>query len=250
MGNLGDLVPPGEDAELRQQRDTERRQQEDAAARRLERSQIGNGGVLKIDGTLQVTGDLEVPSGALSSAGSMTAGVDVLAGQDVSAVRDVLAGRHLNAVSDLGVGGTSTLNVINSLSTYSRNVTGSGSYRVMYVNINGEIGYVPSSMRFKTHVAEAEFDASAILAIRLVTYRYLAAVEQMGENAPVEWGAIAEELHDLGLTWLIDYDEDGLPFSLRQDRVWVALLAAIQHQDRRMLDLEKRISDLEQAQAQ
>lgn len=241
MGNLGDMVPPGEDAELRQQRDTERRQQEEAAARRLARSQIGDGGVLKIDGTLQVTGDLEVPSGALSSAGNMTAGVDVVAG------RDVLAGRHVDVTGDLDVAGTTTLGIVNSPATYNRNVTGSGSYRVRYVNILGEEGYVPSSRRVKQDIVEIQIDAATVRQIRTYAFRYILAVETLGDDAPIEIGSMAEDVHDLGLTWLVDYDENGDPAGLKYERLSLALLCVVHDDDARLSRIEQMLG-IDQAQ--
>jgi hypothetical protein len=139
-----------------------------------------------------------------------------------------------NFSGTLTVGGTSTLATINSLTTYSRNVTGSGSYRVMYVNLDGSIGYVPSSRLVKTDITSAEVDTDAILAIPLQHFRYKAAVEQMGDDAPLETGVIAETVDALGLGWLIDYSPDGAVEGFKYDRLALALLGVVQSMNARM----------------
>lgn len=139
-----------------------------------------------------------------------------------------------NFSGTLTVGGTSTLAAINSLTTYSRNVTGSGSYRVVYVNLDGSIGYVPSSRLVKTDIAPAKVDTDAILAIPLQHFRYRAAVEQMGTEAPLETGVIAEEVDALGLGWLIDYSTDGAVEGFKYDRLALALLGVVQSMNSRL----------------
>ena len=235
MPNLGDQVPVDEDSESRQIRDVERRQQEEAAAPRLESSTIGTGGTLTVDGTLRITGDLEVPAGSLSSpGGNMSAGVDVVAG------RDVLAGRDVAAVAQVrGDNGLFT-NGLRVPDAYTRNLTGSGGYKVAYWDLSGQAGYVPSSLRFKQDVAPAEIDPESILSIEIVTYRYKEAVANFGDGASVEFGVIAEQVAAAGLSWLIDYDEDGLPLGFKYERLAIGLLSVVQ-------SLEVRISALEAA---
>lgn len=119
------------------------------------------------------------------------------------------------------------------------NNTLSSGYRAVWVtNVNGDLGYVPSSRRFKRDIESAPTDLEAALALRVVTYRYKAAVEALDDDAPVEWGVIAEELHDLGLTWAVDYDDDGLPFGVRYDRLVLALIPVLQDHESRIAALE------------
>lgn len=153
----------------------------------------------------------------------------VLEQTDVNVSGSVTAGGNVTA------GGTITANTaFNSLATYSRNVTGSGSYRSLWVNIDGEIGYVPSSLQFKRDIADIDPDP-AVLDVQVVRFRYKDAVENMGEDAPVEVGVIAEQVHALGLSWLVDYDANGEPFGVKYDRLALALLPMVQ-------DLSSRIT--------
>lgn len=115
----------------------------------------------------------------------------------------------------------------------------STSYRAVWVtSSNGDLGYVPSSRRFKQDEALAPDVAEALMGIQVVTYRYKQAVEELGDAAALEWGVIAEDLHALGLTWLVDYDEDGSPFGVRYDRLALALLPTVQDHEARIAALE------------
>jgi hypothetical protein len=100
--------------------------------------------------------------------------------------------------------------------------------------VNGSIGYVPSSLRFKQDVAAMTIDEQAVLALQLVSFRYTAAIENLGDDAPTEVGLIAEQVHDLGMTWLVDYDDEGKPFGIKYERLAFALLPVIQSFDQRL----------------
>lgn len=108
----------------------------------------------------------------------------------------------------------------------------STAYRATWSRSDGKLGYVPSSARFKTNIAPAVLDGASLvlLALRVVTFQYVAAVEELGEEAVTEWGLIAEEVDELGLTWLVDYDEEGLPFGVKYERVPLLLIMAMQDQ--------------------
>lgn len=149
--------------------------------------------------------------------------------QDLKNLLDgLLDATDINVTGDITAGGTITANTaFDSIPTYSRNVTGSGSYRSLWVNIDGQIGYVPSSSQFKRDVVALAPDVS-VLDVQVVNFRYKDAVANMGDAAPIEVGVIAEQVHDLGLTWLVDYDENGAPFGVKYDRLALALLPIVQ----------------------
>lgn len=120
---------------------------------------------------------------------------------------------------------------VNSVGVY--NALLPSSYRVQYIMNTGDMGYVPSSRRFKQDIATAPDVKSAMLAMRVVTFRYDAAVQEQGEDAAIEWGVIAEEIHGLGIYWAVDYDENGLPFGIKYERLVLACIPVIQdHEDR------------------
>ncbi|BDI23538.1 tail fiber domain-containing protein [Herbiconiux sp. L3-i23] len=105
--------------------------------------------------------------------------------------------------------------------------------------VDGKLGHVPSSRRFKQDIAPASAPLDAVLALQLMTFRYIAAVDELGDDADVEWGLIAEDVHDLGLHWLVSYDADGLPVGVRFERLALALLPVIQDHETRIADLEQ-----------
>jgi hypothetical protein len=211
MANPGDQVPYGDDFLIRRINDVERKLMEGFAARSLAASQIGSGGELLVDGSLRVTGSITVP-GVLAAAGGLQAGTTVTAGTNVVATNEVI-GNHATFV-----GG------INSLDVYGRLLTYGGSYAAVYVHQDGNFGFVPSSRRYKQDIETFEIDAATVAQLRVVSFRYIAAVNNPDYVAVTEIGLIAEEVHALGLTWLVDYDSDGLPQGVKYERLAIALI--------------------------
>lgn len=95
-------------------------------------------------------------------------------------------------------------------------------------NDGGRMGHVPSSRRFKQDIAPAALEPDQLLALQLVTFRYIEAVNELGDDADTEIGLIAEDVHDLGMTWLVYYDSDGQPVGIRYERLALALLPTVQ----------------------
>jgi len=77
--------------------------------------------------------------------------------------------------------------------------------------------------------------------LRLVTFRYIQAVDERGDDAEQVVGMIAEEVHALGATWLVDYDDDGEPFGLKYDRVLFVVMAWGQRADARLAAIEAHL---------
>jgi len=133
---------------------------------------------------------------------------------------------------------------VKSTDVYNRLVSGS-PYKVQYVDSSGQMGYVPSSRRYKRDIRTAHLDVRSIMAqLRVVTFRYLGAVELSGKEAAVEWGVIAEEIHDLGLAWLVDYNEDGLPDGVKHERFAILLIMAAQEQQSQIDSLDSRLASI------
>lgn len=186
----------------------------------------------------------EVNTGNVNATGTISAG------GTISAVGTISAGGTISADGTISAGGTISTNGdvtasngrvtgntgLRSTGVYNNLLT--SSFRVVYVssvNGPGDLGYVPSSRQFKQDIADAELPPEVWRALRLVTFRYIAAVAELGDQAEVEWGLIAEEVHDLGLTWLVDYDEFGKPFGIKKESIALALIPAIQNIDDRLM---------------
>lgn len=143
----------------------------------------------------------------------------------------VTASGHVSAPTARFDGGLSSVDV------YERVVSGAG-YRATWTAATGEIGYVPSSRRFKTDIEPAAFDLERVLALQAVFYRYHARVPFAVDSTPVELGLIAEEVHDLGFTNLVDYDDAGKPFGVRYDLVSLVVLEGMRELTGRVVRLE------------
>lgn len=147
----------------------------------------------------------------------------------------VQAGSYGQFGGDLLVGG----HIYTPLGRSSPVVT---SYVAAYLDGAGRLGATPSSRRFKQDIAAWSPETQALFAITLYTFRYKAAVEELGEDAEVEVGVMAEDLHELGLNWLVVYDSDGLPFTVRYERIALLLIPTVQDHELRLLDLDQRLT--------
>lgn len=127
---------------------------------------------------------------------------------------------------------------VNSTGVYNTLLTYGGPYSSQYVHQDGTMGYVPSSARYKQDIMSATLDPAVLRQLRVVTFRYIAAVENLGDEAAVEIGLIAEEVDALGLAWLVDYDSDGLPMGVRYDRLALALIPWMASVESRLAALE------------
>lgn len=121
---------------------------------------------------------------------------------------------------------------------YTRTLT--GSYRSLYVSAAGVLGWVSSSERFKQDIEPYPADVAALLAMQLVTFRYIAD----GDDGPIQHGLIAEQLEALGLTWLVEHDPDGTPEGVRYDLLALALVPVVQSLAARLDAIETHLDTL------
>jgi hypothetical protein len=110
-----------------------------------------------------------------------------------------------------------------------------------YLNSDGRIGAAPSSRRFKKEIKSWSPEKQAVLALRLVSFRYNAATYG-NAHAPKEVGVIAEELVELGLDWLTYKNDEGIVSGVHYERIALALLPVIQDHETRLLALEAQES--------
>lgn len=144
----------------------------------------------------------------------------------------VTASGHVSGATARFDGGLASQDV------YDRIVSGAG-YRATWTASDGQIGYVPSSRQFKTDIEPAAFSLEQVLGLQAVYYRYHARAPYAPGSTPTELGLIAEEVHDLGFTNLVDYDDEGKPFGVRYDLVGLVVLEG-------MRQLVTRVERLEQ----
>ena len=96
-----------------------------------------------------------------------------------------------------------------------------------------------SSIRYKQDVTPAPV-LDRLLDVEPVTFRGISEVQEHGDKAPVGYGAIAEWVHDLGLTHLVDYS-DGRPNAVNYDRIGVGLIPHVRALRDRVARLEEEI---------
>src|SRR5699024_10299308 len=101
-----------------------------------------------------------------------------------------------------------------------------------------------SSRRYKLDIEDAR-QLDSVLDIRPRTWidaaersRYESGSERQQHEPRRHFGAIAEEVEELGLTELIEYNEDGEPESIAYDRLGVALLPVVKSLMQRVEALE------------
>lgn len=257
-------LPPAEDDQVRRTRDLQRQVQEQAAARSLEASTIGSGGLVVKDGgsiRVEAPGTIDLEGGAFSAATLTATGV-VQGGGLVStggaSVAGALGAGSVVATGAVSAGGSVSAGgeVYAAGKVRGGNIWGnilSVDYRVVYVsNPTGELGHVPSSLRYKTCVKPAVLDLDAVLGLDLKTFKYKQAIEAYGsvEAAPTELGLIAEEVDEAGLGFLVYRGENGEVDGVAYERLALPLLAIVQHQQRQIDDQAQRLSTLEAVVAQ
>ena len=153
---------------------------------------------------------------------------------------------------NLDVGGL--FNVFGQVSMFGRfryhNPPGSGvSSSNVYLNPNnGLMARMTSSRRYKRNIADWSADPEAVLALQPRTWQ---ASNPLEGDDPEAWfvGFVAEEVHELGLTELVQYDEDGRPDALHYATFSVAQQAVLRKHEEEIADLRARVEQLEGARA-
>lgn len=208
---------------------------------------VGAGGLtdlgpLAVTGATTLTGGVTGPvaaTGALS--GTTITGTGAISGASVAVTgaassATVTTSGDITSNGNLNTPGTLTATTaINCLGAYNNLLT--SGYRGLWVTTagsTGAFGYVPSSRRFKQDETPAVVNLAAALAMQVVNFRYKQAVIDHGDQAAVEWGVIAEDLDALGFTWLVDYDEAGLPFGVKTEKIIFAFIPVIQDHEARL----------------
>ena len=137
----------------------------------------------------------------------------------------------------------SATGALTSAQTYAQLV--GGTNRAMYVDSTGLIGNLTSSIRFKQDVEDFYVDSEKVLQLEPKTYYYKTDVEQNGENATKQIGFIAEQAQELGLEYLYQKDEQGIPNYFAYEKLPTYLLGVIKNQQQLIESLQTRIEQLE-----
>src|SRR3954447_1104606 len=115
------------------------------------------------------------------------------------------------------------------------------SSAVPYIDSNGQLGTVTSSLRFKEDV-EAMGDASeGLMKLRPVTFHYKAPYDD-GTHL-LQYGLIAEEVAKV-YPDLVQYDEKGKPFTVRYHEINTMLLNELQKQHGKIAEQQTEVTRL------
>lgn len=138
-------------------------------------------------------------------------------------------------------GGGVGSNYLSVPDTYARNVQ---SGRIVYVASNGTYNSASSSERYKQDIQPYQIDIDKLMQLEPVSFRYKQAVSELGNDADVAHGFIAEQADSIGLTEFVDYelDEDGnpRPDNFRYIDFTAALFGVIKQLNSRIEALENK----------
>ena len=124
-----------------------------------------------------------------------------------------------------------------------------GSGTLVFINSNGQLGTINSSIRYKEDVHDMADRSAGLMQLRPVIFRY----KQPGPDGtkPIEYGLIAEEVAEV-YPDLIVRNHDGEIQTVQYQKLTPMLLNEVQKQqrqiesDRQLIhDLERRLADLE-----
>jgi hypothetical protein len=125
-----------------------------------------------------------------------------------------------------------------SASPYN-NTTPSGANAVLLSN--GFFTRTSSSLRYKKDIADATWGLTEVKQLRPVTFKS----NSTGEFADDKTygGLIAEEVHALGLTEFVEYNDDDEPDALHYGNMVSLLTKAIQELSAKVEELESKINE-------
>lgn len=171
----------------------------------------------------QVDARIANPPTGVSAAGNVSSGGDVTAAAS-------LRGVNLYATAAPGF-----------------NITGT-RVAAWLESATGRLGTASSSRRYKQDEAPAGIDADAVLSIEPKRFRYIEQVDALGDEAAVEFGFIAEDLHDAGLyPWVVYREIDGefVPDGVNYSMLAVAQHAALRDQKSKIDALSARLDAID-----
>jgi Chaperone of endosialidase len=182
---------------------------------------------------LDNTGDQNTAIGAgalgLNTTGGNNIALGYLAGLGVTTANNVIC-------IGAGVDGSNANDRCYIGNIWGEDVAGDGT--TVYVDSHGQLGWFPSSQRFKRDIQPMDEASEAILLLKPVTFRY----KSDSKNTP-RFGLIAEEVAEVNPD-LVLRDKNGELLSVRYDQVNAMLLNEFLKEHRKNEQQEATISQL------
>lgn len=104
-----------------------------------------------------------------------------------------------------------------------------------------------SSRKYKDNIVGIP-DSDSIIDVQPVSFQTKADIAALGESAPTQYGYIAEEMAEnpMGMRF-VNYNQDGSAEAVQYDMLAPALASAMRSIRNRIVDLERRLAELESA---
>lgn len=202
---------------------------------------IGDGALY---GNLTGIGNTALGNGALvNSTGGSNIGIGLNAGEFITSTSDNIDIGNHGVSTDTGTIRIGAMN--DQTSFYVAGVSGvqiSGAVPV-YINSDGQLGTINSSIRFKEDVHDMADASSKLFLLRPVTYRYKQAYED--GSKPVDYGLIAEEVAQV-YPDMVTRDAGGEIQTVQYQKLTPMLLNEVQKQHRQLRAQQDTIHTLEQ----
>jgi hypothetical protein len=140
--------------------------------------------------------------------------------------------------------GEACLRVVNATTAYTQLISAG---RTALISSNSSIGTSVSSRRFKENIVEYTDLTKRILNVNPVTFDYKSEhIEEDSQDTRFnQFGLIAEDMHDAGLTHLVYYDKTEQPEAINYTMLAVELLGVIKQQENTITELTARVEALE-----
>jgi hypothetical protein len=156
------------------------------------------------------------------------------------------AGSNVTTASNVICIGTDGDNVDNSCFIGRIFGATSSSGVAVYVNMNGRLGTVTSSRRFKDEIKPMDKASEVLLTLKPVTFHYKKEIDPHGIR---QFGLVAEEVEKVNPD-LVVRDEKGKPYSVRYDQVNAMLLNEFLKEHKKVEELKATVAKEERAIAQ
>ena len=107
----------------------------------------------------------------------------------------------------------------------------------VFIDSNGQLGTFTSSLRFKEDVADMGNTSDSLMKLRPVTFHY-----KTDGSHLLQYGLIAEEVAKV-YPDLVQYDDQGKPFTVRYHLINVMLLNELQKEHGRTQELQAQVTE-------
>lgn len=174
------------------------------------------------------------------------------------ASRDSAIASHTHSGGDINSGtigiGISTGQPVFFTNAYNTNLT--GTRRTAWLQSDGRLGYASSTRDKKASIDPANIDPASVLKLEPKSFIYKAEVarrtslrinEGIDYVPKREYGLIAEDVAEAGLSQFVIYDGNGKIEGVEYSMLVVALIALAKAQDKRIVDLDTRLKKIERS---